>query len=271
VRPPSPILPEFDDVGQDFQVLPACLQARIEEAMVPLSFASHDFYAVDQNALFWPAQKALLVADLHLEKASWFAKFGQHLPPYDSLATLTRLERAISISGAHSVYCLGDNFHDDGGEMRIGGAAGQLLADLIARFGWVWITGNHDMAISGRVGGAVVEELMLGGIMLRHQADPRATLPEMSGHYHPRHSVNIRGRTVRRTCFVRGRRKLLFPAFGSLTGGMAANHPAILNNFHADEGIEALIAAEERLFSFPLHRQERRKANKGFSRAVSLS
>jgi len=36
--------------------------------------------ALPQGALFWPARRALLVADLHLEKASWFARLGQMLP-----------------------------------------------------------------------------------------------------------------------------------------------------------------------------------------------
>ena len=66
-----------------------------------------------QGALFWPARRALLVADLHFEKASWFASFGQMLPPYDSLATLggprPRWSRA---TGAAEIWCLGDSFHD---------------------------------------------------------------------------------------------------------------------------------------------------------------
>ena len=49
--------------------------------MVPFSFAGYDFLASSEGALFWPAQRALLVADLHLEKASWFARLGQMLPP----------------------------------------------------------------------------------------------------------------------------------------------------------------------------------------------
>ncbi|HEX8841744.1 MAG TPA: phosphoesterase, partial [Sphingomicrobium sp.] len=44
--------------------------------MVAFSFAGETFYATAGGALFWPAQQALLVADLHLEKASWFARLG---------------------------------------------------------------------------------------------------------------------------------------------------------------------------------------------------
>ena len=51
--------------------------------MVPFSFAGETFVASADGALHWPAQQALLVADLHLEKASWFARLGQFLPPED--------------------------------------------------------------------------------------------------------------------------------------------------------------------------------------------
>ena len=79
--------------------------------MVPFSFAGETFEATPSGALFWPARGALLVADLHLEKASWFARFGQFLPPYDSHATLTALEADVERSGAVRLYCLGDSFH----------------------------------------------------------------------------------------------------------------------------------------------------------------
>ena len=61
--------------------------------MVPFSFANHEFLASPEGALFWRAERALLVADLHFEKASWFARLGQMLPPYDSIATLEALAR----------------------------------------------------------------------------------------------------------------------------------------------------------------------------------
>ena len=63
--------------------------------MVPLSFAGHQLSALPEGALFWPARRALLVADLHFEKASWFAQAGQMLPPYDSIATLSAVEALV--------------------------------------------------------------------------------------------------------------------------------------------------------------------------------
>ena len=67
--------------------------------MVPLSFAGHEFLADPQGALWWPERRALLVADLHLEKASWYAKLGQFLPPYDSQATLAALTEVVDRTG----------------------------------------------------------------------------------------------------------------------------------------------------------------------------
>ena len=63
--------------------------------MVPFSFAGETFFATADGALFWPREEALLVADLHLEKASWFARLGQFLPPYDSHATLSALAAEV--------------------------------------------------------------------------------------------------------------------------------------------------------------------------------
>ena len=87
--------------------------------MVPFSFAGHDLCALRQGALFWPARAALLVADLHFEKASWFARGGQMLPPYDSIATLTELTALVRETGAREIWCLGDSFHDSAGCDRL--------------------------------------------------------------------------------------------------------------------------------------------------------
>ena len=48
------------------------------------------------GAVFWPRYAMLVVADLHLEKGGAFARRGSLLPPYDSHATLARLEALIA-------------------------------------------------------------------------------------------------------------------------------------------------------------------------------
>ena len=218
--------------------------------MVPFSFASETFHATTGGALFWLAQNALLVADLHLEKASWFALAGQFLPPYDSHATLSALAAEVERTGATRLFCLGDSFHDRFGCERLPASARELLTDLTRRLDWTWIVGNHDPGFADHCGGHLAEDVEIGGIILRHEAvrdDPR---PEMSGHYHPKLRVHLRGRLVSRRCFVVSPSKVIFPAFGSLTGGLDAHHPEILRSVGSNAA--ALVPVSDRLLRFPL-------------------
>ena len=218
--------------------------------MVPLSFGGHDFLASPGGALFWPSERALLVADLHLEKASWFARLGQFLPPYDSQATLAALAEDVAATGATRLYCLGDSFHDRFGCDRLPGQARDMLLALTFRLDWVWIVGNHDPGFADHCGGRIAEECEVGGIILRHEAMAGEARPEMSGHYHPKFRLQLRGRNVSRRCFVAGDRKLILPAYGSLTGGLDAHHPEIVRK--AGPGAAALVPVADRLLKFPI-------------------
>lgn len=218
--------------------------------MPSFSFGGHDFRIVDGTALFWPDQKALIVADLHLEKASWFAMFGQMLPPYDSQATVQRLARVVADTGAERVWCLGDNFHDSDGVHRLTASVRALLGQLTGALDWCWITGNHDEHLPQGMGGRILTEAEAGGLVLRHRADPQEERPELSGHFHPKYRAHARGRSVTRPCFVASARKLILPAYGALTGGLAADHPEILAAAGCDA--RAIIASGSKALSFPL-------------------
>ena len=218
--------------------------------MVPFSFAGHDYFASPEGALHWPAQKALLVADLHLEKASWFARLGQMLPPYDSLATLEALEREIDRTNVSMLYCLGDSFHDRFGCDRLSSSARDLLISLTGRLDWVWIVGNHDPGFADHCGGRIEEECEVSGVVLRHEAVSDELRPEMSGHFHPKLRLTLKGRNVSRRCFVASSRKLIFPAYGALTGGLDAGHPEIVRKVGA--GASALVPVTDRLLRFPI-------------------
>ena len=218
--------------------------------MVPFSFAGETFEATPSGALFWAAREALLVADLHLEKASWFARFGQFLPPYDSHATLTELAAEVTRSGAKRLYCLGDSFHDAFGCDRLPVSARELLTELTSKLDWTWIVGNHDPGFADHCGGRIEDEVEIGGVILRHEArrdDPR---PEISGHFHPKLRLHLKGRQVSRRCFVKSANKIIMPAFGPLTGGLDAHHPEILRS--VGTGAAALVPVSDRLLRFPL-------------------
>jgi hypothetical protein len=227
--------------------------------MVPLSFAGEDWFLTPSGALFRPRGNALLVADLHLEKASFFATYGQMLPPYDSRETLGRLADAVKETGARRVYCLGDSFHDRAAFARMEPQAAGMLEALTRAVDWVWITGNHDITGTPRDMGRVVDEAEDHGIILRHQARTGETQYEISGHFHPRLHLTLRDRRIRRPCAVisggadqLGR--MILPAFGALTGGMDAADPAIIAAMQPARHIDAVLPAQGRLTRFPLWR-----------------
>ena len=220
--------------------------------MVPFSFAGEEMALANGLAVYWPRDQALLVADLHLEKASFFARFGQMLPPYDSRDTLGRVAQAVQQTGARRVFCLGDNFHDRAGAERLEPHAAGMLDALTRATDWVWVSGNHDQ---GAVpSGTAVDEIEVSGVILRHEALRGETRPELSGHFHPKLRVKTRGRAIVRPCAVASERKLILPAFGALTGGMDAADPAIIAALQPVCAADALLGVHGRLVQYPIWR-----------------
>ncbi len=219
-------------------------------------FGGESFEVAGEAALYWRTQDALLVSDLHLEKASAYALNGQMLPPYDSVATLEDIAALCAKYRPAKIISLGDNFHDDGGEQRLAESAAALLVDLTCDTEWIWITGNHDRAVSGIWGGNAFDELSLAGITLRHEAKRGDPKPEISGHFHPKFRQVLRGRMVARRCFVKSARKMIMPAFGTLTGGLDVLDIAILQACDLAEGekVEALVATKAGFARFALNR-----------------
>jgi DNA ligase-associated metallophosphoesterase len=189
-----------------------------EDSVVLLSFAGHTFEPLLSGALFWRAESMLLVADLHLEKFSSFAKKGQMLPPYDTGLTLKRLERDLATTGAERVVSLGDSFHRDEGTTTLLDADRLRLVALLGKSHWTWISGNHDPS-PHKLGGTCVPELEHRGLKLTHE--PRRKGGAMiAGHLHPAATVVANGRGTRRPCFVHDGTLLLLPAYGAGAGSL---------------------------------------------------
>jgi uncharacterized protein len=217
---------------------------------VSLSFAGERLVPLPCGGLHWPAAGVLLVADLHFEKASAFARRGRLLPPYDSAETLGCLIDALEATGARRVVCLGDSFHDAGGPDRLPPGPRAALRALTASLDWLWIAGNHDDTAAAVLGGRVMAEARIGPLTLRHQADPADPAPEVSGHFHPKLAVHIRGRRIVRRCFAVSATKLILPAYGAFTGGLDVADPAIAGIMGGP--VTACVAEAGRLLRFPV-------------------
>lgn len=172
----------------------------------------------DHRGVLWlPSIGALVVSDLHFEKGSSFARRGIMLPPYDTAATLRKLETAILDYAPAIVICLGDSFHDNGGPARLDAGHRSQLISMTENREWFWISGNHDEQAPEGLPGYPVRELAAGGLTFRHVPDSRAS-SEIAGHLHPGARIVRRGRSVRRPCFIANANRMILPAFGVFTG-----------------------------------------------------
>jgi DNA ligase-associated metallophosphoesterase len=188
--------------------------------MQVIEIAGTSLVADASGALFWPDEQSLLVADLHLEKASSYARRRVLLPPYDSAATLARLVTAVERYAPRRIVALGDSFHEPYAEHRIGAAERARLSDLQKGRDWIWIAGNHDPHVPEGVGGQAMAELRIGPLVLRHEPSLDDVSGEIAGHLHPVAHVHGPSGSVRRRCFVADPVRCIMPAFGAFAGGL---------------------------------------------------
>ena len=198
------------------------------------------------GALYWPEERVLVIADLHLEKGSSFATRGVLLPPYDTAATLERIAVLIARFTPHAVIALGDSFHDRKGPARITAADRAALAGLQRGRDWIWIAGNHDPDPAEGVGGSFGGALAIGALVFRHE--PTGANGEIAGHLHPVARVAGHGRTVSRRCFASDGARLIMPAFGAFAGGLNVRHGAFAEVF-GTFAFTAHLLGEGRLYA----------------------
>lgn len=172
------------------------------------------------GALYWPREKTLVLADLHFEKGSSYARHGTYLPPYDTRTTLKRIGKLEAHYRPQCVIALGDSFHDRNAAGRLDQSERGQLAALVNAVDWIWIAGNHDPEPPAGLGGRTAFEIALGGLVFRHDPLLRPGPGEVAGHLHPCHTVTRRGRSLRRRCFVSDGTRLIMPAFGAYAGGL---------------------------------------------------
>ncbi|MCP3475195.1 ligase-associated DNA damage response endonuclease PdeM [Bradyrhizobium sp. CCGUVB1N3] len=196
-----------------------------------LEIAGASFIADLSGALFWDAQRLLVVSDLHLEKGSSFAARGVLLPPYDTVATLSRLAVVIARHDPRIVIALGDSFHDRSAHERLSIEDRGAMASLQTGRDWIWISGNHDPALPRDLGGTVADEVAIGPIIFRHE--PTGAHGEIAGHLHPKARVTARGRSMERRCFASDGMRAVMPAFGAYAGGLSIRDEAFARVFGA--------------------------------------
>ena len=210
--------------------------------------AGAEIVADPTGALYWPNERMLVVADLHLEKGSAFAKRGVLLPPYDTATTLLRLAHLLHRRAPLCVVALGDSFHDGDGPRRMSSADRIALRALQSGRDWIWIAGNHDADLPRDIGGDFACSLAVGPLIFRHLPSAGAADGEVAGHLHPVARVAQRGRSISRRCFTSDGRRLVMPAFGAYAGGLNIRDDAFFGLF-GTLAYTALMIGERRLYA----------------------
>jgi DNA ligase-associated metallophosphoesterase len=171
------------------------------------------------GALWLAEHRMLVVGDLHLEKGSSYATRGVMLPPFDTRATLLRLEGEVAELEPAMIVLLGDTFHD-------GRAIGRLAFDdrlrveaLARGRTLVWVVGNHDAEGPGPLPGEVAAEVAVAGLTLRHEPQRGGSPGRWRAPAPLRQGAGAR-RAVRRRCFITDGERVILPAFGAYAGGL---------------------------------------------------
>jgi uncharacterized protein len=216
-----------------------------------LNVSGTDLVADLSGALFWEDERLLVVSDLHLEKGSSFATRGVLLPPYDTVATLSRLAAVIARHDPRTVIALGDSFHDRTAHDRLSPPDRDAITALQVRRDWIWISGNHDPALPSDLGGVVASEVAVGPIAFRHE--PTGAAGEIAGHLHPKARVSTRGRSMERRCFACDGERAVMPAFGAYTGGLSIRDAAFAKIFKTP-GLVAHVLGDAKLHTIAASR-----------------
>ena len=212
--------------------------------MYEFTLGATPLQALPSGALYWPEQRLLCVSDLHFGKSERLARRGGSLlPPYETRATLDRLDRDIQATRARHVVCLGDSFDDLAAADSLDAADQQWLTRLMAGRVWTWIEGNHDAGPTA-LGGSHRAELVIENLAFRHIASAQS--PEISGHYHPK--ARLAGKAYR--CFLIDTARVFLPAYGAYTGGLWT-HDAALTTLMAPNALAVMIGQTARPIPMP--------------------
>ncbi len=174
-----------------------------------------------QKAIYWPKNKCLLIADLHLGKGNHFRKNGIAIPSSSQRSNWEKLRELFQIPELKRVIFLGDLFHSVYNEDCL---VFEELVDEFPEVEFELVVGNHDILdqeIYKKMGLVIHQEkLEIPPFTLSHE--PLETSLEsynLAGHIHPGVRLKGKGRQSHRAaCFYFGKNNGLLPAFGSLTG-----------------------------------------------------
>ena len=199
------------------------------ESVCEIEISGERLTLLADKALWWPARKTLLVADVHLGKVETFQRYAIPLPSGSTQHDLQRLSQLIDVTSAERLVVLGDLIHAKAAHTLFVHQQIQRWRDAHADLKILVVQGNHD-----RHAGDVPPAWRFVSTDELHEDAPfvYAHYPQehehgyvFAGHLHP--GIELRGQgkqIIKQPCFWVRPRYMVLPAFGSFTG-TALIHP----------------------------------------------
>lgn len=206
-----------------------------------ISVCGKSFYADMSGALFWPSQRAVIVADLKI--AARVARkpgagAGRH--GLNAGETLARLAAVVDHFNALTVIALGcgvagvsgkRNGETDeaarettvdfegtgqvGDGVQIDDEDRKTLSIMQDHCKWIWVSDENY----GSLGGSVCRAFEAEGLTVRHRPEPGLATHEIAGGLCPAVKISRHGHEIRRPCFIGDGLRVILPAFATFAGG----------------------------------------------------
>jgi metallophosphoesterase superfamily enzyme len=213
----------------------------------PLTICGKMLIADQSGALFWPAQRALIVADLDLGGDTAAPMPAGMRPQNDVSASLIGLAQVMDRYEPETVLVLGGNWEKGQEPDRLRRKDLKILAMMQEDRRWVWISGRARESGLPVPGGEVAGELTMDTLVFRQSPRPAPCTHEIAGSLRPEACVSIHGTLLRRPCFVGNGLRLLLPAFGARGGERNVLDEPVLGLL-GTRGLSVWMLGEEGLY-----------------------
>lgn len=190
----------------------------------PLTIGSSHLMLLADKAIYWPQQKALLIADAHFGKAAAYRALGQPVPQGTTSQNLHRLNALLSAYPTEQLIFLGDFLHAPKSHAPATLAALRHWRAQHPSMQCILVRGNHDKNAGDPPLDLNIETVdepyLIGDFALQHIPAPHPTHHVIAGHLHPTFRLLGKGRQrLILPCFHHQAHMTLLPSFGDFTGG----------------------------------------------------
>ena len=222
-----------------------------QQAHCVVELAGETVWLLAHKAVYWPARKMLVIADIHFGKAAAFRALGVPVPRGTTTQNLLALDALLASYACEEIVFLGDFLH---------ARAAHAPATVAAMLAWrtrhpalrlTVVRGNHDAHAGDPAAalgiGMVDEPHQVGKLSFCHHPDTAAPGYVLAGHVHPVFHLRAAGTGrhaggLRLPCFLLGQERAILPSFGVFTGGHAVRPGA---------GERVYVTADAAIFPLP--------------------